>query len=135
MLREMIFKMTNDLLSVISGSIITIGTIFSILSIIKMRLSDIFKTSTIGYLIEMPIPVLEQVYQARQGVFMIIMGLFLSITSILWKEISWKTFWLIIIMTLVIIIIVSLLFYKIYQSDKIKIKKELELRDNRINKS
>lgn len=127
--------MTNDLLSVISGSIITIGTIFSILSIIKMRLSDIFKTSTIGYLIEMPIPVLEQVYQARQGVFMIIMGLFLSITSILWKEISWKTFWLIIIMTLVIIIIVSLLFYKIYQSDKIKIKKELELRDNRINKS
>ena len=103
--------MTNDLLSVISGSIITIGTIFSILSIIKMRLSDIFKTSTIGYLIEMPIPVLEQVYQARQGVFMIIMGLFLSITSILWKEISWKTFWLIIIMTLVIIIIVSLLFY------------------------
>lgn len=97
--------MWNDYLNILGCAFNLFGTILAVLSILKMRFSDIWNTATVGYFDSKPLPTLQQVFQARLGIIFVSGGCFSQIWSIIKKNLSQEEFTMFVILILVIMLL------------------------------
>lgn len=64
----------NSIIDVISGFISIVGTIYAILSLLRMKPADIWNTCTFGGISNRDLEILEQRRQARTGILLVIYG-------------------------------------------------------------
>lgn len=75
----------NDVMSAVSCVLTVVGTILSVLCVLKMSVKDVMYTRTCEGHDNAQFTVLEQRYYARRGIGVIIIGAILQIISILWS--------------------------------------------------
>ena len=114
----------NDWLSIICSIYGLLGTVISVLSIIKMAIKDVLKTNTIGYLKDLPMPTLDQVYQARHGISLMTVGFLLEMINIFFKNLTTKQFIYIFAFSLIIEIIIAIYLVIRYKKQKKEIMRD-----------
>ena len=114
----------NDWLSIICSINGLLGAVISVLSIIKMSIKDVLKTNTIGYLKDLPMPTLDQVYQARHGISLMTVGFLLEMINIFFKNLTTKQFIYIFAFSLIIEIIIAIYLVIRYKKQKKEIMRD-----------
>lgn len=112
--------MWNDWLAVESAIWIMIGTIVSVLCVLKLSIKNVIHTVTCEGLRNAHLGVLEQRHYARMGISIIVIGTFLQIVSILWKKAGIFEFVLFSMISLLLMLILFVVFNVFYKKDKIK---------------
>jgi len=113
--------MYNIWLSIFAIVLGVIGTIKTLLSILKMRLKDvIFQRTALGQDTE-ELSILQQVYDARVGIVWVILSGVLQVFEKLYGEISCNVFYIVLVVTSVIVVIWWLSMFYIYNKAKIKL--------------
>ena len=131
------FIMYNNVVTILSAVLICLGTMYSVLCVIKMSLKDILKTRTVEYFDNAEMPLIEQVYYARSGIIIIAIGTILQIISIAIKGISFQ--FCILLSTIAILLCggtITIGYFKMrndqHKVSKIQDSKQLEINQNRI---
>ena len=102
-----------------------IGTIKTISSILKMRLKDvIFQKTALGQDTE-ELSILQQVYDARVGIILVILSGVLQIFEKLFGKINGNIFWIVLITAIVIAVTWWLFMLCIYRKQKEKLEEKM----------
>ncbi len=112
--------MYNDILSVLACLFNLFGTIFAVLSIVKMSFKDVMWTRTYDYFNNSEKAVFEQRYNARVGISIIFIGAILQVICIFYKNISFL--WFIILAGIANMIAVTIWLLEKHRMKKDKIK-------------
>lgn len=89
--------MWNDCVNTIGCALNLIGTVISLLSILRMSVKNIMWTKTVAAFDAKPLPLLEQRKQARIGIMLVVLGCASQIYGIWNKDITrnqFIVFWL-----------------------------------------
>lgn len=124
--------MYNVWLSIFAIILGIIGTIKTILSILKMRLKDvIYQRTPLGKDTE-ELSILRQVYDARVGIVWVILSGALQVFENLYGEISCNAFYIVLVVTIVIVVIWWLSMFYIYNKAKTKLLEKMsqEIKDS-----
>lgn len=113
--------MYNVWISIFAVVLGIIGTIKTILSILKMRMKDvIFQRTALGQDTE-ELSILQQVYDARVGIVWVILSGVLQVFEKLYGEMNCNVFYTVLIVTIVIVVIWWLSTFYFYVKAKRKL--------------
>lgn len=117
--------MYNTWLSVLGIVLGVIGTIKAILTVLKMRLKDVIYESTALGLDTKELSTLQQVYDARVGIVLVIVSGIIQVINELLNEINCQIFCLISIGALIISSFWWISMYILYKKGKMRLMERM----------
>ncbi len=110
--------MYDEYLSVLAIVVGIIGTTAAILSILRMKLEDVIYTRTALGFDTSELSTLRQVYDARVGIGLVIISGLLQVFCELYQEITYKIFWMVGYMVVLLSAAYWIIMYIVYKNSE-----------------
>ena len=113
--------MYNDIICIIAIILGGVGTVKTLLSILKMRLKDVIYMRTASGFDTQELPALQQVYDARVGIVWVILSGGIQVFEKLYGEMDCNAFLILVVIITAIFVIWWYFMYHIYKKGMIKL--------------